>query len=328
MYCAQQCLRMLTFAVLGWVVPAAAAAQATPKAAGADEAGRWEELRKVFGQQGEADDNTFRVNFPRRDLTVRLGPHVLAPAFELTSYVAFAPTDPGHVLAMGEVVCRENEVPAVLEEARRQGISVPALHNHLINESPRIMYVHLMSTGEPVTLAHGFRAVVSRTAVPLNDQEEQKGDPGAWIAVNTVLGQPEEVGKTTAEYVFPRRERITEHGFRVPSTGALETASEVVFQRLNDGQTATGGELFVAPDEIMSVMQALSEGGIHVTAIHNHMVDETPRMYWLHWYAVGEPTELAQAIAGAIARTHSEQRSGRRAANPPPRRPSAGSPKG
>jgi uncharacterized protein DUF1259 len=100
--------------------------------------------------------------------------------------------------------------------------------------------------------------------------------------------------------VFPRREQITENGVAVKSTGVLETASEVVFQRLKGAQAATTGELFLAPNEITPVAQALEAGGIQVTAIHHHMVHETPKLYWLHWHGVGDPAALAQTVHAAL----------------------------
>lgn len=280
--------------------PATRAAQPDP---------RWAPIRRVFGQEGEAEHGTLRLNFPRSDLSVRVGDHALAPGFELTSYVAFTPAGPGRVLAMSEVICREDEVGAVLDEARRQGLDVPALHNHLIGESPRILYVHVMTVGEPAAVAEKFHAVYARTATPLQHQAETKGNPADYAAVSAILGAPAEVAGGVAEYIFPRRDRLTEHGVAVPSSDALETASEVVFQPLGNGRMATGGELYVAPEEVTPVVRALGAGGIHVTAIHHHMVLETPRLYWLHWYATGEPAALARTVKTALAATRSAQQS-------------------
>lgn len=264
---------------------------------------RWAAVGRVFGQRGETDGNTFRVSFPRTDLRVRIGDHVLAPGFELTSYVGFVPAGPGRVLAMSEIICREDEVAGVLEEARRQGVDVPALHNHLIGESPHILYVHAMAMGAPAAVAQKLRALYARTATPMQRQDEAKGNPADYAAVSTVLGKPKEVEGGVAEYVFPRRGRLTEHGIAVPSNGAIETASEVVFQALASGRMATGGELYVAPNEVTPVVRALGAGGIRVTAIHNHTVEEAPRLYWIHWYGTGDPAALARTVKAALAQT-------------------------
>jgi hypothetical protein len=166
--------------------------------------------------------------------------------------------------------------------------------------------MHVMSIGEPSTIASKLRRLLEHTGTPLGSApEETQGQAATWSAVNAILGKPGEVGRETAEWVFPRRDRITEGGVAVRSSGALETASEVVFQQLSGGQVATTGELFLAPDEITPVTEALEAGGIGVTAIHNHMVHETPRLYWLHWYAIGNAVTLARTIRTALDHTNS-----------------------
>jgi uncharacterized protein DUF1259 len=124
-----------------------------------------------------------------------------------------------------------------------------------------------------------------------------------------VLGPHAEAEGPVAEYIFPRKERLAMHGMPVKSTSALETASEVVFRRLEDGRTAITGELFVLPREVDPVVRALDEHGLNVTAVHNHMVDDSPRMYWVHWYATGDGPELARGVAAALSHMNSERRS-------------------
>jgi hypothetical protein len=109
-------------------------------------------------------------------------------------------------MTMGELVLREEEVQPVMEEARRQGVEVPALHNHLIGETPRVLYVHVMASGAPIAVGEKLRAIVARTATPTGPaREEEKGQKSAWAAVNASLGEPEEVEGETAEWIFPRR---------------------------------------------------------------------------------------------------------------------------
>jgi hypothetical protein len=213
---------------------------------------------------------------------------------------------------MGELVLRDNEVNAVMDEARRQNVDIAALHNHLIGETPRIMYAHIMISGDAASVAQKLRGLLTRTATPLGKEpEEPKGNKAAWSAVSASFGEPEEVESETAEWEFPRRGAITEGGVPVKSSGVLETASEVVFQRLPNGRVATTGEVFLDGNEITPVTHALEAGGIHVTAIHMHMVRETPRLYWLHWYAVGDPVALAKTIRAAMDRTNSIRATGR-----------------
>jgi len=203
---------------------------------------RWISIRRVFGQDGEVHDGYFRINLPRSDLTVRIGGDALESPFELTSYIGFAPVGKTDVLAMGEYVLRDDEVANVLSELHRQGISTPALHNHLIGEAPRIMYIHVMARGPAESVASKLKAAV-------------------------------------------------------------------VFQQLGNGRAACGGELFLLPNELDAVARTLHEHGLHVTAIHNHMVEQTPHMYWMHWYGTGDAATLARGVAAALQHTNGARKS-------------------
>jgi hypothetical protein len=270
---------------------------------------RWAAIRAVFGQ-GELQDDYFRVNLPRGDLQVSIGPDTLSPRFEFTSYIGFAPAGAKSVIAMSEIVVLQSEVPLVLAEAHRQGIHITAIHNHLLNEQPHIMYVHATAVGSPGAIASSFKAIFAKTATPLTPQQEQRSTAD-WSSVDAVLGVHAEAHGTIAEYVFPRREHLTMHGMPLESSGVLETASEVVFQQLGDGRVANTGELFISPNEVEPVTRALDESGLHVTALHNHMVEDQPRMYWVHWYATGDAATLAKGVAAALSHMNSSQKSKR-----------------
>lgn len=284
----------------------------TPRPAGAQEhaEAQWGAIRQVFSAQGKMEEEYLRFDFPRKDLSVTIGGHRLAPEFELTSYMGFVPTGQGRVLAMGEVILTGAEAGPALAEARRQNVGVPALHNHLLRETPRLMYMHLMVEGQPKAVAEKLERVLAHTGAGGKAAESEqergadKGSGGGWASVAAQLGKPEESKDSVAEWEFARKERLTAHGTSIESSGAIESGSEVVFQRLAGGQAATGGEFFLLPQEIDAVSRALTEGGIQVTAIHNHMVTEMPRMYWLHWYGTGDPASLARTIREALSHTN------------------------
>jgi hypothetical protein len=281
-------------------------AQAKPASAARDP--RWTAIARVFGQEGETHDGYFRVNLPRSDLQVRVGNDALETPFEFTSYIGFVPVGTNDVLAMGEYVLRDVEVAPVMAELLRQGISTPALHNHLNGESPRIMYIHVMVRGPADVVATKLRAAFAKSATPL-ERPAESPPTGDWSAVDAVLGKHAEAEGHVAEYEFPRRERLTIDGIAVKSSGVLETASEVVFQQLGAGRAACGGELFVLPGEVAAVARALDEHGMHVTAIHNHMMDQTPHMYWMHWYGTGDAVALARGVEAALERTNGARKS-------------------
>jgi len=289
----------------------AAAAAAPPRPAPARSS--WDPIRRVFNQRGEAEGEYFRINLPRSDLRFAIGGDELSPHFEFTSYMGFMPDGArpgsGRIMAMGEVVLRDDEVPGAVAEAFHQGLEITALHNHLIGETPRIVYMHVMGQGTPEALARKIRTVFAATNTPLRPTPEERGR-GDWSAIDGILGRHAETAGPVAEYVFPRRERLAVHGMTVRSTGLLETASEVVFQQLGQGRLACTGEMFVLPSEVHGVIGALGAHGFHITAVHNHMLDETPRMYWVHWYGTGgDGATMARGVAAAIARTNSARQS-------------------
>jgi hypothetical protein len=269
---------------------------------------RWTAIRRVFGQDGESRDGYFRVNLPRSDLAVRIGSDALESPFEFTSYIGFVPVGKNDVLAMGEYVLRDDEVANVLSELRRQGISTPAVHNHLIGEAPRIVYIHVMARGPAESVAAKLKAAFEKSGTPL-EPESESASAVDWSAVDAILGKHSEATRHVAEYEFPRLEHLTVDGIPVKSSGMLETASEVVFQQLGNGRAACGGELFVLPNEIDAVARALDEHGLHVTAIHNHMVEQSPHMYWMHWYGTGDAATLARGVAAALEHTNGAHKS-------------------
>jgi len=271
--------------------------------------GPWAPIRRAFGQDGERDAGYFRINLPRSDLTVRIGDDVLSPGFEFTSYVGFVPVGTRGVLAVGEVILRDDEVPAALAEAHRQGVQVTAVHNHLIGETPRIVYVHVLVRGPAAGVAAKLRAVFARTATPLGPERPAVAPTADWTAIDAVLGPHAEADGSIAEYAFPRRERLTIQGVPVRSSGLLETASEAVFQDLGGGKVASTGELFVLPGEVDAVIRALDEHGLQVTAVHHHMLAASPTMYWIHWYATGSGAALARGVAAALLQMNSVRKS-------------------
>jgi len=280
--------------------PSAAQGNASPDA-------RWEPIRRVFGQ-GESEDGYFRINLPRSDLHVRIGGDALDPGFEFTSYVGFVPAaGRDGVMAMGEVILLDTEVPAALAAARAQGVRVTAVHNHLLGETPRVAYVHVLAEGSAATVARELRAVFAASATPLAPAPEEPARAD-WSAIDGVLGKHSEAHGRVAEYVFPRRERLTVHGTPVKSTGTIESASEVVFQQLGGGRVASTGELYLLGSEVAPVTQALDAHGLHVTALHTHMLDDGPPRFWVHWYAAGDGATLARGVAAALALTHGATR--------------------
>jgi hypothetical protein len=230
---------------------------------------RWDAVRRVLALRGTYDDGYFRVEFPRTDLHVRIGADELEPELEFVSHFSFAPAPGGGVMAMGEVVMRQDEAPAVLAEAQRQGVNVAAVHNHLLGEEPRIVYMHMTAEGRADSVAARFRAILARTASPPHPDEAPEPPAAGWSAVDAVLGPHESAEGKVAEYVFPRKEAHAVHGMAVRSAGVMETATEAAFQDLGGGRVASTGEMYVTPAEVAGVLRALDTHGLRLTALQS-----------------------------------------------------------
>lgn len=265
----------------------------------------WKAVETVLGRKGEEDQGVFRVSFERSDLKVTKGGVPVSADLVFDCWYGFWPMKDGTVMLMGDTCVREDELSGVESEMHRQGLDVTALHNHLIGETPKVMFVHLSGHGTPVDLARKVKAVLARTATPTgpkrDEAEKEKPD---WSAITAVLGKPAEAEGDIVEYGFRRRERLTMHGETMPSTDALETAPEVKFQMLKDGRAVTYGEMILTATEVAPVFHVLTENGIEVEALHNHMTGEEPRLFFMHWWAVGKPESLARAVKAAISRVN------------------------
>lgn len=211
----------------------------------------------------------------------------------------------GTIMLRGDTCMREDELPAVEAEIHRPGLDMTALHNHLIGETPKVMFLHLSGHGTAVELARKVKAVLARTATPMTrESEEMEKEKVDGSAITGVPGQPAETEGDIVEYGFQRGERLTMHGETLPSTDALETAPETKFQLLKDGRAITCGEMILTANEVAPVFHALAESGIEVDALHNHMTEEEPRLFFMHWWGVGKPDVLARGVKAALGRVN------------------------
>ena len=233
------------------------------------------------------------------------------PALALRSWVAFSGM-PASALLLGDLVLLEPEVTPVITTLERLGVHATALHNHLAGESPRVMYLHVHGRGNAVALAGAIRAALARTATPAAVPDGR----GLAIrfqldtaALQAALGRPGRVGDGVWQASVPRAELIRLGGTAVPPAMGVATAIGI---QPRPERAAVAGDFVLLPAEATPVAQALEGGGIAVTAIHSHMVDEQPRLIFLHFWVPAD--SLARTLRSALLRTHV-------AATPGPRRP-------
>lgn len=112
----------------------------------------WQTVDSVLGQSGKVAGEIHRYGWPRSDLRVVMrGVHV-EPALALGSWAAFSAD-----MVMGDLVLRPGEVESVVRGLQSGGFEIAAIHNHLLGESPAVVYVHYAGHGDPAALAHAVR---------------------------------------------------------------------------------------------------------------------------------------------------------------------------
>ncbi|TAL62160.1 MAG: DUF1259 domain-containing protein [Bacteroidetes bacterium] len=262
----------------------------------------WSNVEKVFGKKGNVQNNIFKITFPRSDLKVKVGDFSVAPGLALTSWIGFMKMG-NMTTMMGDLVVLDKEVPPAISKLIAEGLQISALHNHIINEVPAIKYIHYSGSGDAVSLATKIRSVIEITGTPLisSPAQTQSVNPD-WSEVESFLGTTGKRNGNLLLYSFPRNEKLTESGMDMPAYMGMATG--INFQ-MAENKAAITGDFVLLADEVNPVLKALVGNGIQVTAIHNHMLYDNPRLFMLHFWAVDEPGKLAKGLKEAIDKTNS-----------------------
>jgi hypothetical protein len=309
---------LLAGALGGALASTSIGGQAAPRPSGRldarlnQQAADWQPVEQALGATGQLmDGDVFRVGMPRSDLKVTVKDVPLLPAFALGSYAAFKRSG-GQAMVMGDLVLLDAEVNPVVSGLFQAGFSITGIHNHLNEMNPHVMYVHYMGQGDPIQLAQGLRQALAASATPLGQQST--GTPQAAATPTTdlpldqiakALGRQPKVAKGGVIQVsVPRAETITEGGMEL--LPAMGVATALNFQPAGGGQAAITGDFVMVATEVNPVAQALRGASIDLTALHNHRLGEDPRLYYMHFFATGDPVELARGLRGALDKTNSK----------------------
>jgi len=269
----------------------------------------WTKVDAVFDATGkDLPGGVHRFGWPRRDLHVRVGDVEVAPALALGSWGAFLKTGgDGQAMAMGDLVLLETELTPVLTALQAGGIDISAIHNHLVNELPHVIYVHFSAHGDAVAIAANLKKALEQTATPLSaappaaSATPQPADTKAYDAVQQALGRKGSLAGTVLQVGVPRAEKIEENGMEIPASMGMATALN--FQRVGDN-VATTGDFVLLAAEVNTVIRELRAHGIAVTALHSHMLAETPRLFFMHFWAVGNPETIGAGLKAALAKVN------------------------
>jgi len=270
-------------------------------AVSASAADPWQTVDGILKQQGKAvAGNVHRYGFPRRDLKVTIGRVRIEPALALGSWAAFSSD-----MVMGDLALLPKEVEPVVRTLQYGGIDISAIHNHLLDESPPLAYVHYSGHGDPTALAQTLAKALATTRTPMTPPaapgNPDKDDEAAFAAISTALQRQGTINGRVLQFSIPRAEAITEDTVAIPPTMGVATA--VNFQRDGD-KVATSGDFVLIASEVNPVIHDLEAHGLRVTAVHSHMLRESPRLFFLHFWGLGVPKEIADAIRLSLAKTN------------------------
>jgi hypothetical protein len=267
----------------------------------------WKDVEEAIGRAGTLQPgDVYKVSFPRGDLTVTLDGVSIKPALALGSWAAFKETGSGHVMAMGDLVLLESEVTPVMDALQKGGIEQSALHNHLIGESPHIMYMHFDGHGDAAKLARTLHDAFALTKTPMGPAPVPLVTPPAidlpTADLDRIIGRPGKIAGGTYQFAVPRAEKIMEHGAEVPPSMGM--AIPLNFQPTGEGHAAITGDFVLLGAEVNPVIRILHNGGIAVTALHSHMLEETPRLFFMHFWANDDAKKLATTLRAALDAIH------------------------
>ena len=277
------------------------------QSAGDQKPGEWRAVEDVFGfPPANLPAGVARFNMPRKDLHVTIGGTEVKPGLALGAWAAFHRVGDSDAMIMGDLVLTEDEVAPVMKALEDGGIEVTALHNHLVGESPKIMYIHMGGHGDPVKLAQAIKHAVSLTKSPFPQGAAAKetADLGFDVAaVEKIMGRQGNVSGGVLHFNVPRAEKLTEEGMETPPSMGAGTV--INFQPTGNGRAAIAGDFAITGKEVGPVMKVLEDNGIQPVALHSHALDDVPRLFYMHFWANDDAVKLAKALRSAIDETNS-----------------------
>ena len=245
--------------------------------------------------------DVYKVSLPRSDLQVTAGGVQIKPALALGSWVAFKKAG-DTTMVMGDLVLTEDEVLPVMTKLQEGGVQQTALHNHVLHESPRVMYMHISATGDAVKIAKAIHDALSLSKTPFT-APASGGDQSQDLGIDTkqldqIMGQSGKVNGGVYQFSVPRGEKIMDGAMEVPP--AMGVATAINFQPTGAGRAAITGDFVLIASEVNPVIKALRDNGIEVTALHSHMLNEAPRLFFMHFWANDDAQKLARGLRAAL----------------------------
>ncbi|MHB8643142.1 MAG: LppY/LpqO family protein [Gaiellaceae bacterium] len=261
----------------------------------------WTPVGNAIGVQGKLQpDGVYKVGLPRSDLNIKLDGVRLKPSFALGSYLSFMSMGSGAMM-MGDLVLTEKEIEPVMLKLEQGGIEVSALHNHLFGEKPTVMYMHVVGSGDPVHLATAAHAALALSHTPLHASTPKASDAKVDLdtaALDATIGVAGKVDGGVYKFSIAPKYAVQENGMTLP--GSMGTTTGLAFQPLGHARAAITGDFALLATQVNPVVRALRTSGIMVTALHSHMLDARPTVFFMHFFATGKAVTLAKGLRAGL----------------------------
>ena len=269
-------------------------------------------IEKITGIKGKSNNGEYKITVPQNDLNIEVDGFKIIPAMGLGTWIAFTPTKDGTMI-MGDIILTETDLRPVQQEVIKQGLTITAIHNHFVRNHPNVVYMHIGGLGKTEMMALEAKAVLDKV------KEVRGGDPSKGTAssepvtntldskkLDEILGYKAEMTKGVYKYTIGRPDvKLKEHGATVTTFLGFNTWA--AFQGTPD-HAGVAGDFTMLEDEVAAVIKALVENGIEVVAVHNHMAHEQPRIFFLHYWGVGNAEQLAKGLKSALDQTGKKQK--------------------
>ena len=259
-------------------------------------------IEQVTGMKGTEKNGEYKITVPQNDLHIVVDGFKIIPPMGLGSWIAFTPCGDSAMM-MGDIILTENDLAPVQQEVIRQGLAITAIHNHFVRNRPNVMYMHIDGFGNITKLAGNAKAILDKvTQVRGADPKLSKPDS----VINTldiamldsIIGHKGEMSKGVYKYTIGRPDvMLKEHGVSITTFMGFNTWA--AWQGTPE-KAAVAGDFTMLTDEVAPVIKTLVENGIEVVAVHNHMVHEEPKIFFLHYWGVGPVEKLAKALRIAL----------------------------
>jgi hypothetical protein len=260
----------------------------------------WTQLDQAIGKKGSMQPGgVYKFGLPRSDFKVTVDGVAIKPSLAFGSWVAFQPTGDG-AMVMGDLVLTAEEISPVMKRLIDDGLEITAIHNHLLRTSTPVFYMHIGGHGDPVKLAQTVHAALALSKTPLIQPAAAPSAPLELdtAAIEKTLGFKGTANGGVYQFSVPRAEPISEGGMAIPPS--MGTAMAINFQPTGGGKAAITGDLVLLGSEVNPIVKTLRGHGIEVTALHSHMIDDSPHLFFMHFWANDNASKLAEGMRAAL----------------------------